>query len=292
MTAAVIDLSPAGFSVDGVDVGQLPLRIDVLSGHWGAPARWDGKAGSVVTWHDRGIYGHLLDDEHVKTLALQFLLEEDGPRYLPTAPFSGTFRIDGAAVEHKLPETEGPVNLHGVRHYVTYVGDALEAVEMSKPVQDDRPAEDHRYAVRPAAGAPLVFTDLNLKLAVLDELMYQQEVIEPKFSLAEFVRWYRDRQIDLATEGATPVPEALAWFERLEIDAATAGQVRNLVVDAGNEIYGQIAPQWDGEDSTFDIGSWEDLALLPNLEHIDFISLTPDSATLQALRDRGLAIED
>ncbi|MGZ0149213.1 DUF6892 domain-containing protein [Kribbella sp. WER1] len=289
MTAPVIDLSAAGFSVDGVAAGQLPLPIDVLSGHWGAPARWDGKAGAVVAWHDRGIYAHLLDDEHVKTLGLQFRAEEDGPSYLPTGLFSGTFRIDGAAAEQKLPGTDGPVDLHGVRLYVTYAGGALEAVEVSKPAQ---PVRDDKYAVRPAAGAPLVFTDLNLKLAVIDELMYQQEVVEPKFSLAEFLRWYEGREIDLAAEGGAPVPEALAWFERLEIDATLAGRVRNLVVDAGNEIYGQIAPQWDGEDDTFDIGSWDDLALLPNLEQIDFVSLTPDAETLRALRGRGLDIED
>ena len=116
--------------------------------------------------------------------------------------------------------------------------------------------------------------------------------MEPVFDLTEFVRSYSGRTIDLETEAGRPIPEALAYFARLEIDQDLAARVTALTVDAGNEIYQHIAPQWDGEDDTFDIRSWGDLTLLPRLESIDFISLTPDDATLQSLRDRGLDVED
>lgn len=299
MTAPVIDLDSGGLAVSGVPV-PLPIPIATLSDLWGPPRRWDGPASSLVTWDDVGIYGHLFDDDHIKTLCIQFLEEQDGPAFTPTSPFSGTLRIDGTTVEHEIPGAEATVarrarrattTAHGVRIHAAYDDDSLEAVEMTSAVKVLPPVPRDKYAVKPAAGTALVFTDLNLKLAVLDELMYQQEVIEPMFVLSEFVRWHQDRSIDVEAEAGRPIAEALAYFERLEIDEAMANRVRRLVIDAGNEIYQQIAPQWDGEDDAFDIGSWDDLALLPHLDYLDFISLTPDRATVRALRDRGLDVE-
>ncbi|RCK69332.1 hypothetical protein DT076_10560 [Desertihabitans brevis] len=132
-----------------------------------------------------------------------------------------------------------------------------------------------KYLLPPATGPVLRFTDLNLELAVVDELMYRQQEHTPTFSLAEFARWYDARTTDLEREAGRPVPEVLDYFAGLPIEQALADRVRELVVDAGNEIYQQVAPWWDGEDATFDIGSWDDLALLPALERLAFVSLTP-----------------
>ncbi|MGC5410394.1 DUF6892 domain-containing protein, partial [Streptomyces sp. DT225] len=44
--------------------------------------------------------------------------------------------------------------------------------------------------------------------------------------------------------------------------------VETLLLDGGLEVYQECAPVWDGEDDLFDVGSLEDLDLLPNLRLI------------------------
>ncbi|XBB67721.1 hypothetical protein ABFU82_27050 [Nocardioides sp. WV_118_6] len=280
--------------------GSLNELLDVIVDSPGGRYLLDAALSNPVPRHRREIAGWLLQQRLDASVQLSFLtpvnvlLEnptldgDDAPllhRLLLagatpgpglTGSVSGVDPFDQLARRGLDPADREP--LEAVLR-AAYRGDARDAVEPVEPVE--------------ASGTPLVFTDLNLKLAVIDELMYQQGILEPRFSLTAFVQSYADRSIDLATEGAAPIPEVLAWFAQLPIDAALAAQVvRDLVVDAGNEIYQEIAPHWDGEDDAFDIGSWDDLDLLPHLESIDFISLTPDAATLRSLRERGLEIDD
>lgn len=300
MSVPDIALGPGGLAVDGVTV-PLPAPVAVLTGLWGLPSRWDGPAGVVLIWHDLGLYGHVHDDDHLKTLCLQVREEAGGPAYLPASCFSGTFRVDDVAVRDEVPGASAAAQdaagtastvVHGLRVLAAYDGRALESVELSGGGVQPGSARSDAYAAEPAASEPLAFADLNLKLAVVDELMYGQGAIEPKFDLDEFARSFRERGIELDLESIGPIPEVLAWFERLEIDRSLAERVESLVVDAGNEVYRHVAPHWDGEDDAFDIGSWDDLDLLPRLEGIDFISLTPDPATIEELRGRGLDIDD
>ncbi|MFF0110099.1 DUF6892 domain-containing protein [Streptomyces hirsutus] len=117
------------------------------------------------------------------------------------------------------------------------------------------------------------FKDFNFKLVVIEQLMYIDEKLTPRFSLAGLLKekglgddsWEYAQEHDLAYK---VVPEARAYFESLEIGDELLAGVEELCMDGGNRVYQECAPVWDGEDDLFDIASLDDLALLPNLRRV------------------------
>lgn len=134
----------------------------------------------------------------------------------------------------------------------------------------------------------LRFTDLGVKLAVIEQLMYVQEVLTPKVDAAALAE-DADGAIDLESE--VPIPEVLRRFEQLPITAEQAALVTELVFDGGNEVYRQLIPRWDGEDDTFDVESWDDLDLLPNLERVVLLMMEDVDSIAEELEPRGLEVE-
>ncbi|MFK0096523.1 DUF6892 domain-containing protein [Streptomyces sp. NPDC091040] len=117
------------------------------------------------------------------------------------------------------------------------------------------------------------FRDFNFKLIVIDKLMYDDETLTPAFRIADCLRakGIDDPQTyaydnDLAF---TVLDEARAYFEALEISPELLATVETLDVDGGLQVYQECAPVWDGEDDLFDVGSLDDLDLLPNLRLIE-----------------------
>jgi hypothetical protein len=113
------------------------------------------------------------------------------------------------------------------------------------------------------------FTDFNLKLIVVEQLMYTDRKLTPPFRIADVLGvadpWDHTYRRGLAHQ---VVPEARAYFESLEIGAELLATVEKLVMDGGLRVYQECAPVWDGEDELFDVTSLEDLALLPNLRRV------------------------
>ncbi|RBP66194.1 hypothetical protein DFO66_103137 [Brevibacterium sanguinis] len=133
---------------------------------------------------------------------------------------------------------------------------------------------------------PAEFTDLNFKLLVLQDLMYDQQLLTPAFQLGEFIEHHVDREIDLDEEGYAPIPEALAYFAEYPVPRELLGRVVELVQDGGNDIYLQIAPLWDGEDDVFDVKDFADVDLLPELRSLTLTGV--DEVTLESLREKGI----
>ena len=140
----------------------------------------------------------------------------------------------------------------------------------------------------PLAGE-LRFRDFGVKLAVIDALMYEQEVLTPKFDVHSFAAEHPDASIDLETE--VPIPEVVRHFEQLPITEADAAHITELGFDGGNEVYGQLIPYWDGEDDSFDVQSWTDLDLLPNLERVVLLMMADPEAIAEQLVARGIEVE-
>ncbi|GAA3685865.1 hypothetical protein C8D88_104106 [Lentzea atacamensis] len=130
---------------------------------------------------------------------------------------------------------------------------------------------------------PIPFADTNFKLAVVQELMYNQELL-PKFDLREYAAEQGFTYDDWSFEA---VPEALAYFEALEIPFELAEKITEIVMDGGNEIYREIAPRWDGEDALFDVDEFADLQHFPNLKSMTLF-YTGDEGALEAVRARGI----
>lgn len=123
----------------------------------------------------------------------------------------------------------------------------------------------------------LHFDHLNFKLAIIQVLMYDLEVLEPSFDIYDFADQYSTEEID--TESMEVIRPALEYFEALSIPKKYAEEVKEIYMDGGNEIYMNIIPQWDGEDETFDLNelSLFELQQFPNLKEATILSSNFDS---------------
>lgn len=131
-----------------------------------------------------------------------------------------------------------------------------------------------KYKFHPIDEPELKFSDFNFKLAVIQRLMYEKEVLLPKFDVEEFAEEYPKREIDTLEEGDEPIKEVVNWFKKLQIPVSLADEVDEIHMDGGNDIYLQIIPYWDGEDDYFDLKkvTSEDLAQFKNLKKMTVMS--------------------
>jgi len=111
----------------------------------------------------------------------------------------------------------------------------------------------------------LQFDNFNFKLAIIQELMYDINVLQPEFDIYEFAKEYKGEEID--TESETVIEPALEYFKNLQIPKSLAKEVGSFYMDGGNEVYMNIIPLWDGEDGYFDLNdvSLAELRQFPNL---------------------------
>ncbi|MDU0290298.1 DUF6892 domain-containing protein [Saccharothrix longispora] len=130
---------------------------------------------------------------------------------------------------------------------------------------------------------PIQFADINFKLAVVQELMYNQDLL-PRFSLREYAA---EQGFTYDGGSVEAVPEALAYFEALEVPVELAEKITEIEMDGGNEIYLEIAPNWDGEDGLFDVDEFADLRHFPHLKSMTLF-YTGNEEALETLRARGI----
>jgi hypothetical protein len=134
---------------------------------------------------------------------------------------------------------------------------------------------------------PVKFKDFNFKLAVIQRLMYDQNILTPRFDVYAFAANYTERHIDVEEEGYAIIPEVRQYFAELNLPVEALRRIERLYQDGGDEIYGQLYPFWDGEDDVFDIRSADDAALLPNLRAVTLF-YTGDDQLLAAFRRKGI----
>ncbi|MDF9716691.1 hypothetical protein INN71_07115 [Nocardioides sp. ChNu-153] len=234
-------------------------------------------------WRAEGVAAGTRDEVHAESL--RFTVDEvDREVLIEGVPFGEEFGPTGPTYPSRDFGT-GFVMVHrsdpGPDQHVREV-----IVEQKVP---RRRAAPRKKAPAPAAPptppAVVGFADLNLKLAVVQVLMYEKGLLTPRFVVDDFVDTC-EREIDLVTEGHEPIPEVLAHFAALEIPEELLAEVDEIYMDGGNDVYLQVAPQWDGESSAFDVRRWDDLDRLPALRSVTVMG--GDEATLALLRDRGI----
>ena len=136
----------------------------------------------------------------------------------------------------------------------------------------------------------LQFDNFNFKLAIIQELMYDINVLQPEFDIYEFAKEYKGEVID--TESETAIEPALENFKNLQIPKSLAKEVGSFYMDGGNEVYMNIIPQWDGEDGYFDLNdvSLAELRQFPNLTEATI--LTDDFDKIKKIFDAaGIKVE-
>ena len=136
----------------------------------------------------------------------------------------------------------------------------------------------------------LQFDNFNFKLAIIQELMYDINVLQPEFDIYEFAKEYKGEEID--TESETVIEPALDYFKNLQIPKSLAKEVGSFYMDGGNEVYMNIIPLWDGEDGYFDLNdvSLAELKQFPNLTEATV--LTDDFDKIKKIFDEaGIKVE-
>ena len=139
----------------------------------------------------------------------------------------------------------------------------------------------------------LQFDNFNFKLAIIQELMYEQNVLEPRFDVYSFCE-SENLSVDPEDFYETPIPEVEAYFEQLEIPKEYAQNVESLFFDGGNDIYAQLIPLWDGEDDQFDLGyvSEKELSQFSNLKIIDGTIFPFPKEVRDLFESKGIEIEE
>lgn len=164
------------------------------------------------------------------------------------------------------------------------------SVSRRTPVPVRKPSG--RWTHRAPAEPVLELASFPFRLAVVQELMYEQEVLGPRFDVHDFAQDQGARSFDPLASGDRTIPAVRTWFRRLPVPARLAEAVETLVLDGGNDVYLQLAPQWDGEDGTFDIPTLTaaDLAPFTRLRTVEDVGGFLGPRARAALEAAGIAV--
>jgi hypothetical protein len=143
------------------------------------------------------------------------------------------------------------------------------------------------------------FRDFGLKLLVIEELMYRQGVLAPKFDIRAFAAEYQKREINVERDGYAIIPEAKAYFANLPIADDLLARVEHLHqssgLDGGPRYIEHLHPFWDpgAGDGPVPVTAKAvaDLDLLPNLTRISGLENSkPKRTLLSAFKARGITL--
>ena len=131
-----------------------------------------------------------------------------------------------------------------------------------------------------------IFEDFNFKLVVIDALLDKNPSFEEELKAlieeyTENYEWYSD---------AGPIEEILEFFAELNIEKKDLDKITELCFDGGNEIYGFIQPDWDGEEDYFDVKSVKGFEAIKNLKSVELISMVHEEV-LEIMKKQGIVIE-
>jgi hypothetical protein len=101
--------------------------------------------------------------------------------------------------------------------------------------------------------------------------MYVQQLLKPLFNLDEFIRWSKDKGVEIDDESTELIPETVQYFKELPIPKKLAAKVNSIRQDGGNEIYRNLIPQWNGEDGIFDLLVLDDVVHFPKLQKMKIL---------------------
>lgn len=159
------------------------------------------------------------------------------------------------------------------------------------------PPKEERY---------LEFDNFPFKLAVIQELMYEQKLLgEPYRGGDKFMERYAGDLETVSEEMSIQrllphIAEAEAYFQELKVPASLADRVEKLYVGEELDIYYQINPQWGDFDcfedgAAFDIKdiTEREIRQFPNLKEVLLFNMyhDPPEALIQKLEGWGYAVK-
>jgi len=266
-----------------------PLSLKDIEAVLGKPdqvVKKDGKfikyiydTAGIVFEHSFEVKQHLkscevyFDEEHlISTVFLYYgdvVKSMTGEKELPKQPCQAMVLSDGKSPyffsdRHRVGDfnlilwTPYGTNFNGITETIT---DTL-SISYFPEIKRERES----YKLKTTDGEVLHFDNINFKLAIIQVLMYDLEVLKPVFNIFDFAEESSELNID--TESMEIIQPALEYMMNLPIPKKYAEQVQEIYMDGGNEIYLNLIPQWDGEDDGFDLNevSLKELQQFPNLK--------------------------
>ena len=234
----------------------------------------------VYVWENFGIQA--FPNEEKTTFRYMEICIKNGRNIFTANPYDGIVKIGDKPYEKakwKFDKMLADEIEYGCFYLSTLldknIPKVLKSDYMSYRIQieynEPQEKKENIYILKEVTEATLKFESFGFKLAIVQSLMYDRELLTPRFDIYDFAEVYEGRSIDVDEEGYEPIPEALEWFKSLQIPVALADEITELIVDGGNEIYGQIIPFWDGEDDYFDIKnvSEEEIKQFKNLKRME-----------------------
>ena len=291
----------------------------------------DSPYSAMYLWDSLGIYAFEKKDGTLATLACRVLEDKDWQHTVtfdyfalrPKGLFTGNFTIVGKSPlsyiskEQSMDSFGMDIALDSWNVSCVYteklsndLEDLSKKAIVKRVTQEAMPFRDYEVSYIPNEvdsskekdpskwAFPLTeekcvqFKSFNFKLAVVQELMYVQEVLKPKFDVYDFCENYTKRDIDPEEYYFEIIPEVKKWFKDLPIPASLASLVTELYFDGGNEIYAQLIPFWDGESDDFDIESLteEDIRQFPNLKTIDGTAILMSEKVKNFCKEKGISL--
>ena len=301
-----INLDRNGISINGVFAQE--MTKDFLIAALGEPRiiDRDGKKALTFMWDDIGVKTYTNNDrESISSLYLECpSLSGENHWDTPKSDFAGSFTVEKKPFIEKIPKKkleDAYIYLENIKIgnwkieacFSEELQNKLKELDIKRRVANPSEVADlvrnasnpfgtisvrfepkrvssEKYKHKMPGNKILSFDNFNFKLAVVQELMYNKKLIEPKFDVYDFAKDYVKREIDVEDEGYKPIREVKKWFEELPINASLAENIEELYLDGGNDIYLQIIPLWDGEDSYYEIKaiSREELSQFSKLERV------------------------
>ncbi|WBL21140.1 DUF6892 domain-containing protein [Zunongwangia sp. HRR-M8] len=275
-----LELNPDSFKINNVSV-EFPISIEKLQGIIGNNySTLKTKNNTLFTWNDLGVIAFAKDGKKIETLSLE--LEQEVYKFSPSQTFSGTFLFNNEDIidyyhQHKEKhvklfkgDTSGALVLNTISAWFDVREDKVKAIELStyKPYDRTEGISKDKYAINKPDEELITFTDFGFKLSVIEELIYTQGLLTPKFDVHEFAKWYTQREIDLDEEGYEPIAEVTQYFKDFPVPKRLAPKLTEIYQDGGNDIYMNLIPFSSGEEDYWDIESIADAKHFPNLKKV------------------------
>lgn len=289
----IININDGGIEIND-QYFQFPLNFSDLKNQFGDRYdQWgETDTNTIYMWNDLGIKV-FVPKNNSERIQISIKTADINESFLPKNKFGGELKINNQKYSDFITITETDrsykiIELKKIRISVLLSEDEfknIEEISISEIVKKVKIKYD-TYPPIKISGEKIAFTDFNFKLAIIQELMYIKKLLQPKFDIFEFTDSYQERDIDIEEEGYQPIPEAIEYFKKLEIDKMFAEQITEIYQDGGNDIYMNIAPYWDGEDDSFNIEVYDDIKYFPNLKKMTLFSNDPN--VYEELRAKGI----
>jgi len=272
-----LSLSQNEFKINNVPL-SFPIEIEILRNILALTGRVNKKKhNTIYTWDELGILAYSKDGKLIESLLLE--LKKEDFDFSPNHIFKGNFLFDNEEIltYYKLNkdkrvklfegDSSGALILNNISVWFDAKQNDIEAIEIKACESfaiTKIPKE--KYIIKKLDEEEISFADFGFKLAIIQELMYNKELIKPKFDLFEFVIWYPKREIDLEEEGYEPIEEVTQYFKDLPIPKRLAPEITEIYQDGGNDIYMQLLRFGEGWENYWDIETSRDATQFPNLK--------------------------